>query len=111
MNAYTNEKLYVSRAGIGFGEHAGKAIVIKKVLYGLRSSAEIFHSHLAETLRSFGFKQTRYDNEFWIRFDEAEKIYEYVCTHLDDFMIVSKNPDPIMKEIESVYLVKDSSKG
>lgn len=111
VNAYTNEKVFVYRAGIEFGENAGKAIVIKKALYGLRSSAERFHSHLADTLRSFGFKQTRFDNDVWIRFNETDKMYEYVCTHVDDFMIVSRNPDPIMKEIESVYLVKDSSKG
>jgi hypothetical protein len=38
-------------------------------------------------------------------------MYEYVCTHVDDFMIVSKNPEKVMNEIETVYSVKDSSKG
>ena len=110
-NAYTNEKVYVPKAGPEFGEHQGKTIIIKKALYGLRSSAERFHTHLADSLRTFGFKQTRFDNDVWIRFDSESKLYEYVCTHVDDFMIVSKNPDIIMKEIESIYLVKDSSKG
>eukprot|EP00957_Ditylum_brightwellii_P057785 4381902-Ditylum_brightwellii.AAC.1 len=36
---------------------------------------------------------------------------EYICTHVDDFLICSKEPNMIMKEIESIYLVKDSFKG
>ena len=82
-----------------------------KALYGLCSSSERFHDHLADNLRLFGFRQTRYDNDVWIRLDETGNQYEYICTHVDDFLICSKNPDRIMKEIESVYVVKESSKG
>ena len=110
-NAYTNEKIFVRKAGVEFGEHAGKTIIIRKAVYGLCSSAERFRAHLADSLRSFGFKQTRFDNDVWIRFDKSEKMYEYICTHVDDFMICSRNPEKIMEEIELVYLVKDSSKG
>lgn len=110
-NAYTSEKVWVPKAGAEFGENAGKAIVIRKALYGLRSSAERFHTHLADTLRTFGFKQTRFDCDVWIRLREGSDTYEYICTHVDDFMILSKDPEYVMKQIESVYLVKDSSKG
>ena len=110
-NAYTNEKVYIAKAGIEFGELAGKCIIIRKALYGLCSSSERFHAHLADTLRSFGFSQTRFDNDVWIRLDESGEHYEYICTHVDDFMICSKKPELVMKEIESVYLVKDSSQG
>ncbi len=98
-------------AGPQFGEHAGKTIIIKKALYGLKSSAERFHTHLADSLRTFGFCQTRFDNDVWIRLDKESNLYEYICTHVDDFMIVSKHPDKVMDEIENVYFVKDSSKG
>ena len=110
-NAYTNEKVYIRKAGPEFGKYEGCCIIIKKALYGLCSSSERFHAHLADTLRSFGFRQTRFDNDVWLRLDESGKHYEYICTHVDDFMICSKNPERVMKEIESVYLVKDSSKG
>ena len=110
-NAYTKEKVYIEKAGLEFGELAGKCIVIKKALYGLCSSAERFHAHLADTLRSFGFTQTRFDNDVWIRLDESGTQYEYICTHVDDFMICSRNAKRVMEEICSVYLVKDSSKG
>ena len=110
-NAYTKEKVYIPKAGIEFGELAGKCIVIKRALYGLCSSAERFHAHLADTLRSFGFTQTRFDNDVWLRLDESGKQYEYICTHVDDFMICSKNAQRVMDEICTVYLVKDKSKG
>ena len=88
-----------------------KTILIKKALYELASSAGRFHLHLADTLRSFGFVQTRYDNGVWIRPDIKNDTYEYICTHVDDFMIVSKNPQAVMDEITSVFGVKESSKG
>ena len=105
--AYTNEKVYVRVAGQEFGEKQGMVIVIRKELYGLCSSSERFRSHLGDTLRSFGFTPTCFDNDVWIRLDEVNKTYEYICTHVDDFMICSKRPEEVMKEIELVYLVKD----
>ena len=70
-NAFTKEKVYILNADIEFGEHVGKCIIIKKAIYGLCSSAERFHAHLADTQRSFGCKQTRFDNDGWIRLDES----------------------------------------
>ena len=110
-NAFTEEKVFVVKAGPEFGKYEGQCIIIRKALYGLCSSAERFHAHLADSLRSFGFKQTRFDNDVWIRKDKSGKCYEYICTHVDGFMICSKHPEAVMKEIESVYLVKESSKG
>jgi Reverse transcriptase (RNA-dependent DNA polymerase). len=101
----------VSRAGKEFCELEGKIIIVKRALYGLLSLAERFHTHLADTFHTFGFKQTRFDSDVWIRLDQKEKMYEYICTHVDDFVIVLKNPDAVIKQIESVYLVKDDSKG
>ena len=110
-NAYTNTKVYIPVAGIEFGKDAGKCIIICKALYGLCSNSKRFHAHPADTLRSFGFVQTRFDNDIWIRLDETGESYEYVCTHVDDFMIYSNKPEKVMKQIASVYKVKDSSKG
>ena len=50
-NAYTKEKVYILKAGVEFGEYAGKFIVTRKALYGPCSSSERFHAHLADTLR------------------------------------------------------------
>ena len=111
VTAFINKKVYCV-TGLEFGEeYKGKTIIIKRDLYGLASSAERFYSHLANTLRSFEFEPTRNDNDVGMRLDDSELCYKYVCTHVGDSMIVSKNPDKIMKEIETLFKVKEDSKG
>ena len=93
LNAYTNEKVYILKSRIVFGEYSGKSIVIGKALYGLCSISDRFHAHLSDTSRSFGFLQTRFDNVVLFRLDDYGNHYEYICTHVDDFMICLKNAD------------------
>ena len=70
-NAFTKEKVYISKANIEFGDHAGKYIIIKKALYGQSSRSEGFHAHVADSFCSFGFKQTRFDNDAWFRLNKS----------------------------------------
>ena len=105
VTAYTKEKVYC-KAGPEFGKNEGKIIIIKKALYGLASSSACFHSHFADVLRSFGFKATRFDNDVWIRLSSDRKTYEYICTHVDDFCIFSRDPQSIMDQIKSIFTVK-----
>jgi hypothetical protein len=98
-----------ARAGPEFGDLEGKIVIIIKALYGLRSSSERFHTHFGDTLRNLEFEPTRYDKDVWYRLSGDESYYEYVCTHSDDFMIVSKKPEAVMEALEKVYVIK--SKG
>jgi hypothetical protein len=41
-----------------------------------------------------------------MRLGSEERNYKYICTHVDDFMIVSLNPERIMEEIQRVYAVR-----
>lgn len=78
MNAYTSKKVYAI-AGLEFGKEAvRKIVIIQKALYGLVPSAEQ------------GVMPTRYDNDIWISPSQDNKGYEYICTHVEDFMIVAK---------------------
>jgi hypothetical protein len=61
----------------------------------------------ADTLRNLKFVPMRYDNDVWYRLSEDESHYEYVCTHSDDFMIVSKKPEAVMEALEEVYVIKE----
>ena len=45
----------------------------------------------------------------WFRRSNNKKTYNYICTHVDNFMAVGVNVQQIMDKIESVYTVK--SKG
>ena len=67
--------------------HARRWGIIKKALYGLTSSAACFHSHFGDTIRSFGFVPTRFDNYVWIRLCKDKKAYEYACSHVDNLHI------------------------
>ena len=81
-------------------------VLIRKALYGLASSAACFHAHFADTLRSFGFRATRFDQDVWIKLGDDGTSYDYICTHVDDFCIFSKKPQPIMDQIKSIFTVK-----
>ena len=55
VTAAARELVYVPVAGLEFGPRAGLTIIIKKVLYGLRTSAAAFRQLLADFIRSMGF--------------------------------------------------------
>jgi hypothetical protein len=106
VNAFTNEKVYAV-TGNEFGESLAECvIIIKKALYGLRTSSEQWYAHFSDPLCGIGFKPTRYDKDIWIQLNEAGDCYDYICTHVDDFMIVGTNPQSVMDMIQSIYAVK-----
>ena len=79
-----------------------------ETLYGLRTSSERWHAHFFDSLQSLSFIYTRFDNGIWIRRNNnlgKNNSYNYICSYVDNFMIVSKNPATIMEEIKQVYTV------
>ena len=102
VNAYTNEKVYAIAGDELRKTMKGSVVIIVRALYGLRTSSERWHAHLADTLRSFNFNPTRYDNDVWIRQYKDRNCYDYICIHIDDFMAVGKRAQRIMDEIKSV---------
>ena len=106
VNAYTNKKVYAI-AGDEFRKAMKEIIVIVvRALYGLRTSSERWHAHLADTLRGFNLKSTRYDNNVWICQYKDGDCYDYISIHVDDFVAVGKRVQQIMDEIKSVCTVK-----
>ena len=106
VNSFTNEKVYC-RAGPEFGPLEGKTLIVVKSLYGLKSSAERWRAHFADTLRSMGFVSSRADSDVWLRCREDETGYDYICTHVDDFTIFAKEPWPYMRKLQSLYVIRD----
>ena len=99
------EKIF-SRAGPEFGDREGAVMIFKKALYGLRSSSRAFRAHFADFLRSLGFFATRYDRDVWMRKRDDEDGYDYVCTHVDDFKIVARDPERWKSLISAAFLLK-----
>jgi hypothetical protein len=106
IQAKTNERVY-TRVGNEFGEHAGKIALIVRALYGLTTSAERFHTLLADFLRTLGFTPSRFDRDVWMRLRDDETGYDYICTHVDDFKVVAKEPMIWIDRIASAFLIKE----
>ncbi|MGH7955002.1 MAG: reverse transcriptase domain-containing protein, partial [Gloeomargaritales cyanobacterium] len=106
VNAYTSEKIY-TRAGPEFGEHVGKLVEIIKALYGLKTSARQFHAHLADSLRSLGFKSTRFNPDVWYRDRGDGTGYDYICTHVDDLLVFAKDPKQYIDVLSEKYTLRD----
>ena len=102
IQATTKEKVY-TRCGPAFGDKEGCIALIVRALYGLTTSAQRFRTLLADFLRSLGFVPTRYDRDVWMRLRHSEEGYDYICTHVDDFKIVAKDPDYWLVKIKEKF--------
>ena len=104
LNAYTSEKIY-TRCGQEFGINLqGKLAIIKKSLYGLKSSAASWHRTMNNYLWSIGFKPSKGDSDLWYR-DEGT-YYEYICVYVDDLLVASHRAKEIMDEIQKTFKLK-----
>lgn len=56
-----------------------------------------------------GFKQTSYDPDVWWREYDSDH-NEYIGTHTDDLLVVSKDPKRIMESLKEVYEIKTYEK-
>ena len=106
INAETNEKVFTKLGPEIGADLADEFVIIRKALYGLTRYANRFHNLLADHLRCLGFKATRYDRDVWICPREDKLGYNYICTHVDDFKIVARDPSHWMKKIQDVFIVK-----
>jgi Reverse transcriptase (RNA-dependent DNA polymerase) len=112
LNAKTTEKLYTI-AGIEFGaEEEGCILIIRRALYGLKSSGAAYRAHFAATLIELGFTSCRADPDVWLR--PATKVngfqyYEYLLTYVDDCLVLSEKPQAIIDTLQNDhgYRLKD----
>ncbi|MGH2414505.1 MAG: reverse transcriptase domain-containing protein [Microcystaceae cyanobacterium] len=104
VNAYTEEKIY-SHAGPEFGDKKGMKIILRKALYGLKSSANAWYHHLGNDLREMGFSRSRLDPSIWYRMRDDGSGYDYIAHHVDDFVIVADDPTPYLKVLEDKYVI------
>ena len=106
IQANTNEKIF-TKCGTEFGDHAGSIAIIVRALYGLTTSAERFRTKFADFLRTLGFTSCRFDRDVWLRLCDTADGYDFICTHVDDFKVVAKDPGMWVDRIASMFLVKE----
>jgi hypothetical protein len=81
-------------------------MLFAKAIYGLHLSSRAFRATFANFLWQEGFFPTRYDRDVWMRLREMKDGYDYICTHVDDFKIVAKEPEWWRDQISSSFLLK-----
>jgi hypothetical protein len=109
LTADCRERIYIV-AGPEFGSEAGSLMLVKKALYGLKSSGAAFRAHLAETLYDLGYLPTKADPDVWIRPGvkaDGFKYYEMILCYVDDVLCVSHDPEASMKGIQGTFKLKD----
>ena len=104
INAPCKEKVWTI-AGDEFGDKKGAKISLARALYGLASASRAFHEFLGDTFLRMGFRPSRADQDIWYRLSEDGKTYEYIASHVDDIIIVSKDPREIMNALEQEYIL------
>ena len=84
LNAYLttpeSEKIWCV-CGPKFGKDAGCIAIVKRALYGLKSSGASFRNHLANCMRQLGYTSCKADPDVWmkpeIRPEDGFKYYAY----------------------------------
>jgi hypothetical protein len=110
LQAPAREKVHTT-AGPEFGpDNIGKTVIIVRAMYGLKSSGAAWRAKFSETLRDMGFLPSYADPDVWYR--PATKTcgfeyYEYILVYVDDILVLSASPLPIMKTIQQTYRLKD----
>ena len=72
-------------------------------IYGLTTSTKRFRTMLADFLRTLGFLPSRFDRDVWMRLRDTKDGYDFICTHVDDFKVVAKDPDIWIERIASFF--------
>jgi hypothetical protein len=109
LTADCRERIYIT-AGPEFGSEAGTTMIIKKALYGLKSSGAAFRAHLAETLYDLNYKPSKGDPDVWIRAatkPNGFEYYEMTLVYVDDILCVSHDPRATMSGIQATFKLKD----
>jgi hypothetical protein len=114
INADCREKIWTV-AGPEFGAtEQGCVMVIKKALYGLKSSGAAWRALLDTTLVDLGYTSTKADPDVWIRAQvkpDGFEYYEMVLVYVDDIMVLSHDTKQTMDAIANLYRLKEGSVG
>ena len=78
-----------------------------RVLYGLFTTSRFFHQFLEDFLRRIGFTASRADLDLWYRKSDDYHGYEYIVTHINDFLIAAKDPSKYMAFLEQEFYVRN----
>ena len=103
LESFTQEKVYII-AGPEFGDRQGHVLIIRKAIYGLRSSGLRWSERCAEALRDMGFFPCKMEPDVWMK--DCGDHYEYIAVYVDDLLIVSRDHASIIRELQVTHKFK-----
>ena len=109
LTADCREKVWIL-AGPEFGSEAGMNMIVRKALYGLKSSGAAFRAFLAETLDRMDYVPSFADPDVWLRpavKPDGTEYYEYILVYVDDVLCISHDPLKSMKQIQTSFKLKE----
>ena len=109
LTADCQEKIW-TYTGPEFRSERGQPMIIKKALYGLKSSGIAFRARLADMLYDIGFISTKADPDVWIRLavnPDGAKYYAYVMCYVDDILSVSLDAISVLRSLQQQFKLKD----
>ena len=98
LNAPCREKIWV-HAGPEFGTDEGSVQIVRKALYGLKSSGFSWKKMLTQNLEDMGYKSSIADPDVFMRAaakPNGDEYYEFLLTYVDDCLCVSARPEDTM---------------
>ena len=108
ISAQCQEKIYCI-AGPEFGSDAGKVMIIKRALYGLKSSGAAFRAKLADCIWDMGYRPSKADPDVWLKpatKANGHKYYEMILCYVDDVISISEKPMRAIEGIQSIFKLK-----
>ena len=85
-------------------------MLMRMVLYGLKSSGSVFQAHLAETLHDIGFHPTRANPDAWRRQAkkaDGEEYYKDILCYVNDLLSISEDATKVLQRVQAVFSFKD----
>ena len=113
LNAPCREKIWTV-AGAEFGTDQGSVMIVKRALYGLKSSGASWRAMLAQTLSDLGYKSTKADPDVWIRPQTKPNGFEYyemILVYVDDILHLSHDPKPTIEALGKLYVLRADACG
>ena len=105
-NAPTKEKVHAV-AGEKFGERMGCLVEIIKTSYGMSTASRSFALCLGDFIRTLGYVPSRADPETWIKKDDNYDGYSFMSAHVDDFLIIGTDPEPVMNAFKDEFDIRN----
>ena len=79
-----------------------------RALYGLTTFVERFRMIFVHSLGTLGVVTSHFDRDVYVWLRDPKDGFDFICTDVDDFKALAKDPDIWIEYITSVFLIKEN---